>query len=158
MEEVTDDSTARPARKVRTRRARSVTESLLSIVLTLEAFLVFFVALVVYGLDQLPPEMAFIGGSTFILLLVLTSGVLRYPAGVWFGWVLQVALLATGLLNPVLYGVAAVFVGIWIFCFIRGRQIDRQKASMLASQPESPSAESLSAESPSTETPKENNA
>jgi len=143
---VTEGASPRPVRTARVRRARSTTESLLSIVLALEAFLVFFITLVVYGLDQLPPEVAFIGGATFVLLLVLASGVLRYPAGIWFGWVLQAALLATGILNPVLYVVAAVFVGIWIFCFIRGRQIERQKASFLATQP------------PSTETPKENNA
>jgi hypothetical protein len=146
MEEVTDG--ASPARKVRVRRARSTTESLLSIVLALEAFLVFFITLVVYGLDQLDPATAFTGGAVFILLIVLTSGILRYPAGVWFGWVVQAALLATGFLNPVLFFVAAVFVGIWIFCFIRGRQIESQKASFLAAQ----------TESPSTETPKENNA
>lgn len=138
-------------RAARSRRARSVTESLLSIVLALEAFLVFFVTLAVYGLRQLPPETAFLGGSVFVLLLVLAAGILRYPAGIWTGWVLQAALLALGFVNPILFLVSAVFVGIWIFCFVRARQIERDKASMLAS-----TSEPSSAESPSTETPKEN--
>ena len=43
----------RPARQPRARRQRSVTEMLLSIVLALEAILVFFVTLVVYGLKSL---------------------------------------------------------------------------------------------------------
>ena len=128
---------AQPARKVRVRRTRSVTESLLSIVLLLESFLVFFVTLVVYGLRALDPVVTFVGGAVFIVLLLATSGVLRHPAGIAFGWLLQVALIATGFITIPMFFVAAVFAGIWVFCFIKGRQIDRQKAEYAAalSQP-----------------------
>ena len=120
-------SEARPAR--RPRRARSLTESLLTIVLALEAVLVFFVALTVYGLHALPPAVAFGGGAGLVILLALTTRILRYPLGVWVGWFLQVALLATGIVLPVLYIVAGVFVAMWIFCFVRARQIDRANSS-----------------------------
>jgi len=148
MEEVSEGKASARSPRTRVRRARSVTESLLSIVLSLEAFLIFFVTLVVYGLDQLDPVTTFAGGAIFIVLLALTGGVLRFPAGVWFGWVLQVAILATGFFVPAMFGIGAVFVALWTFCFIRGRQIDSQKASFLAEQ---------SSHNP-TETPKENNA
>lgn len=113
----------------RPRRARSASESLLSIVLGLEAILVFFVMLTAFGLRALPPVAAFAGGGALILALVLVAGLQRYPWGVWPGWVLQVVLLATGVLLPVMYVVAAVFVGIWIFCFVKGRQLDRGTAA-----------------------------
>jgi hypothetical protein len=109
----------------RPRRQRSLTESLLTIVLGLEAVLVFFVALTVYGLHALPPLAAFGGGAVAVILLALTTLIVRYPWGVWVGWVLQAALLATGIVLPALYVAAGFFVAMWIFCFVRARQIDR---------------------------------
>jgi hypothetical protein len=120
-------------RAAKPRRARSLTESLLSIVLALEAVLVFFIALTVYGLHALPPLEAFVGGAALAILLALATRVVRYPWGVWVGWVLQLVLLATGILLPALYIAAAIFVAMWIFCFVRARQIDR--ANSVSSDP-----------------------
>ena len=108
------------------RRERSVTESLLSIVLGLEAVLVFFIALTVFGLHALPPAEAFGGGAVLALLLIVGAWAVRYPWGVWYGWVLQVVLVLTGIVLPALYIAAGFFLAMWIFCFIRGRQIDKQ--------------------------------
>ncbi|MCU1406383.1 MAG: hypothetical protein JWQ43_2686 [Glaciihabitans sp.] len=115
------------SRQPRPRRARSVTEMLLSIVLVLEAVLVFFVTLTVYGLDVLTPALAFGGGAALLVVQMITTQLLRFHWGMWIGWGLQVALLATGLLLPAMYIVAAVFVAMWVYCYIRGQQIDRQK-------------------------------
>jgi hypothetical protein len=120
---VTSERAGRP------RRPRSVTESLLSIVLLLDAVLVFFVTLTVFGLKALPAGPAFAGGAVFAVLLLATATVLRYRWGLWLGWVLQVALLATGLLLPAMYVVAALFIAMWVYCYIRGTQIDRDKSS-----------------------------
>jgi hypothetical protein len=116
-------SAATPAKVRRPRRQRSITESLLSIVLGLEAILVFFIALTVFGLHALPPVEAFGGGAVLALLLALGTRLVRYSWGVWFGWVLQVALVATGIILPALYIAAAFFVAMWIFCFVRARQL-----------------------------------
>jgi hypothetical protein len=107
------------------RRQRSLTESLLSIVLGLEAILVFFIALTVFGLHALPPVEAFGGGAVLALLLALGTRLVRYPWGVWVGWVLQAMLVATGILLPALYIAAAFFLALWIFCFVRARQLER---------------------------------
>jgi Protein of unknown function (DUF4233) len=120
-------------RAAKPRRTRSLTESLLSIVLALEAVLVFFIALTVYGLHALPPLEAFVGGAALAIVLALATRVVRYPWGVWVGWVLQLVLLATGILLPALYIAAAIFVAMWIFCFVRARQIDR--ANLVSSAP-----------------------
>ena len=110
----------------RVKRQRSLTESLLSIVLTLEAILVFFISLTVYGLHRLSPAQAFIGGALLVVVLVLATRIVRWNWGVWVGWVLQVVLLATGLVLPALYIAALFFIALWIFCFVRARQVDRQ--------------------------------
>ena len=116
------EPTPRPARRV-----RSTSESLLSIVLALEAMLVFFVSLTVFGLRVLPALIALGGGTLLIVILLMAGRALRYPWGIWVGWVLQAVLIATGMLLPVMYVVGAVFVAIWVYCFVRGRQIDRQR-------------------------------
>ncbi len=124
------------SRVAKPRRQRSVSESLLSIVLGLEAFLVFFVTLAAFGLRVLEPVLAFVGGAGLIVALVLVAGLLRFSWGVWLGWVLQAVLLATGILLPIMFLVAAGFVGIWIYCFIKGGQLDRAKAAYLANNSE----------------------
>jgi hypothetical protein len=122
------DGTAKAARKPRVRRQRSLTESLLSIVLGMEAVVIFFVALTVYGLHALSPAQAFGGGAALLVLLVIGTRLVRWTWGVWVGWVLQLVLLATGLVLPALYIVAVVFIGLWVYCFVRARRIDAENA------------------------------
>lgn len=120
-------------RPARVRRARSLTETLLSITLGLEAGMMFFAAMVVFGLDRFDPDwLALVYGAAAILVLVLVAGLQRYPAGVWIGAVLQLAIIATGFIEPAMFFVGALFTALWIYCFVRGRQIDAQKAAWLA--------------------------
>ena len=119
----------------RARRTRTASESLLSIVLGLEAILVFFVMLTAFGMKVLPPAAAFGGSVGLIVALVLVAGVVRYRWGVWLGWALQVVLVATGILLPVMWVIGLGFAAIWIYCFAKGRQLDRAKAEYLKSLP-----------------------
>ena len=128
-------SAEQPPRPVR--RRRSLTESLLSIVLGLEAALVFFVILTVFGLDLLPPAVTFGAGIALMVVLVLASRAVRHDWGVWLGWLLQLVLVLLGLIHPALYVAGGIFVAIWIYCFVTGRRIDRRNAAYLASQPSS---------------------
>lgn len=118
----------------RTRRERSVTESLLSIVLVLEAIVLFFVALVLFGLKTLSPALAFGGAAGFVVVILLTIAVLRWPIGVAIGWVIQAALISIGILNPVVYLVGAGFAAFWVWCFVRARQIERRRREYLAAE------------------------
>jgi len=123
-----------PAPRVRRpRRQRSVTESLTSIVLLLEAIVLFFVTLVFFGLHTLTPAGAFGGGAAFIVVILITIALLRYPVGMALGWVIQAALIALGALNPVMYVVGAGFAAFYSWCFVRGRQIDARRRDFLAS-------------------------
>lgn len=117
--------TRRPARP---RRQRSVTESLLSIVLILEAFVLFFTTLTAFGLKVLDPEwLALPLGGAFIVVLVIASALMRFSWGVWVGWVMQVAIMATGFVLPMMFLVGAGFAALWIFCFVKARQIEALK-------------------------------
>jgi hypothetical protein len=119
----------------RVRRERSLTETVLSITHGLGAAQKFFAALVVVGLDRSDPDwLALVYGAVFIIVLVIAAALQRYTWGVWFGAVLQLAIIATGLLEPMMFLVGAAFLALWVYCFVRGRQIDRQKAAWLAAQ------------------------
>ena len=115
------------AKPPRPRRVRSVSESLLSIVLGLEAVLMFFVMLTAFGVKALPPAIAFGGGIALIVALLFSGRLLRYPWGVWVGWFLQAVLIALGIVLPVMYFIGIGFTAIWVYCFVKGRQIDIAK-------------------------------
>ncbi|TDT64643.1 DUF4233 domain-containing protein [Frigoribacterium sp. PhB116] len=128
------DPTGR-ARPTRRARRRGAAESLLSIVLVLEAMSLFFVMLVVNGRDLLPTGVAFGGGLGAIVLILLVSRTLRWRWGIVLGWVVQLGLVACGLLDPVMYVVAALFVAIWTYCLVKGTQLDRLNAARFGPQP-----------------------
>ncbi len=113
----------------RVRRERSASESLLSIALALEAVLVFFVVLVVFGLRLLPAGLVFGGGAVLFVLLLVATRLVRYGWGVWLGWLLQAVLVALGILLPLMYFIGALFLAIWIYCFVMGRRLDRRNAT-----------------------------
>lgn len=121
------------SRTPRPRRTRSVTELLLSIVLVLDATLIFFVALTAFGLKALGPAPAFVGGTVLILVFVALARMLHHPWAVWIGWGLQVVLIALGFILTPMFVVGAGFAAIWTYCFIKGRQIDAAKAAILSS-------------------------
>jgi len=123
------------SRPARPRRRRSTTESLLSIVLLLEAILLFFVTLVLFGLKTVSPALAFGGGAAFVVVILITIALMRWPIGIAIGFAIQAGLVALGLLNPVMYVVGAGFAAFWIWCFVRGRQIDRKRRDYLESTP-----------------------
>lgn len=102
---------------------------LLSVVLLLEAILVFFVTLTVYGMRALDTVPAFVSGALLMVVLLATTQLIRYRWGMWLAWALQVVLLATGLLLPAMYFVSAVFIAMFVYCYIRGGQIDRQRSA-----------------------------
>ncbi|WP_168916102.1 DUF4233 domain-containing protein [Microcella flavibacter] len=118
-------SAASPARPPR--RERTATESLLSVVLVLEAIVVVFGMLVIFGLRVVEPAVAFTGGAVLILLLIAATRIVRYPWGQWVGHALQLVLLATAFLEILAGVAAAIFVGFWIWALVKGRQLDAAK-------------------------------
>lgn len=124
---------------MRQRRTRSVTESLLSIVLVLEALVLFFASLTFFGLKILQPAVpawvALPAGGAAILVFLATTAVLRYRWGIAIGWVLQAALVALGILSPFMYLVGGGFALLWIYCFTRGRRIDSGRADTHQGEP-----------------------
>ncbi|MGM1030762.1 MAG: DUF4233 domain-containing protein [Actinomycetota bacterium] len=109
----------------RQRPARGAMESLLRVVHSLEAAGIAFGALAVWGVTRdWPGPVAF--GAVGVLLIA-TMPLLRHTWGWLVSLATQVALVSLTWFEPVWGAVALVVVGLWIFCFVKARQIERQR-------------------------------
>lgn len=124
---MTDTTAAPDSPARRPKRERSALESLLTVTLGMEVLAVIFGTLAINGLDVAPPGVVFGVGGALVLLLLIATRVVRYRWGVWFGHVLQVVLLSTGFIEILAAVTAAIFVGFWIYCFVKGTQLDAAK-------------------------------
>jgi hypothetical protein len=109
----------------RPKRTKTATESLLQIAVSLEIAVVFFGALALRGLGMYSAGVVAIGTAVALVILVVLYRLLRYRAGVYFGHLVQAALLASFVWDVVIGLSAVVVVGFWIFGAIRGPQLDR---------------------------------
>jgi len=119
----TSPATGRPARG-RVRRERGVTETLLSVVLVLEAVILIFAGLTLIGLSEYPLWMILGGTGWAVAMYLLVSQLQRWTWGIVLGGILQVVLLATGFLHGFMFVIGAVFAGLWVWCLVRARRIE----------------------------------
>lgn len=108
--------------------ARSARRQFAATILTLEAFVVLFASLVVFGLRVLPPTATWVLGGTLAVSLLLAAGLLRSPVGYWAGSALQVPILASGLLVTAMFAVGGIFGVLWVVALRLGGRIDRERA------------------------------
>ncbi|MFJ7065642.1 DUF4233 domain-containing protein [Streptomyces sp. NPDC101115] len=69
-----------------------------------------------------------------MVLSVLLCGMITRPGGVQMGWALQIALVASGFVVPVMFFLGAVFAVLWWASVHYGRKIDAVKADWAARQ------------------------
>ncbi len=108
---------------------RSPKRTLAASMLVLEAFAVFFGALVAGRMNSdlgLGRSLTILGGLA--LACVVTAGLLRWRAGFLLGGLLQVLVIATGLWLPAMYFVGAVFALLWVLALRVGGRIERERA------------------------------
>jgi hypothetical protein len=104
------------------------TRRLCSAVLTFEAVLMLLSILVLNGFSVLPPAAAGGVGGGMAALCLITAGSLGRPWGYMFGHLVQVAVVALGLLAPVIVVVGFIFAALWIAAYVLGLRIDRDRA------------------------------
>ncbi|MCK9795660.1 DUF4233 domain-containing protein [Isoptericola sp. 4D.3] len=117
-----------------------------SMMLQLEAFVVLFAGVALYGLRnsdyergrlviESPAALWAVVGVLFVVLLVM-SRMVGTPLGYYAGTVVQVPVLAMGLLLPMMFVVGVVFVAMWVVALRLGGRIDRERAAYDAQHPE----------------------
>ncbi len=116
------------------RRARSARRMFASTILLLEAFVVFFAALVAYGLRLAEPGAIGVAAGAIALTAVLSAALLRTQAGYLLGSAVQVWVIATGVVVPAMYALGAVFAVLWVVSLRLGGRIDAERAERLAAE------------------------
>lgn len=101
-----------------------------SAVLAIEAIVVFLgTALAASNGSVSNTGAAWATGLILMTLLIVGLGTLGHRWGVWFGWVLQVLVLATSLVvGWTMLVIGLIFAVLWIFAVRQGRRVDALRA------------------------------
>ncbi len=129
------------------KKRRSIKALFASTVLVLEAFAVLFGTLVSFGLhrDEYPVGLLLSGGALLSVALIATCAFVTRSAGLKAGWVLQVLIVATGFVEPMMFVVGMLFAAAWWYALTTGARLDRENVERdkaqrewTAAQPEEP--------------------
>ena len=109
---------------------------LCSAVLSMEAIVV-FLGILVAGTngDHDNKALIFILGFALMVVLFLAVGALRRPWGLTVGWILQIPVLAIGVLVPAMFIVGGIFLALWYAAIQQGTKIDVLKAQRAGELP-----------------------
>lgn len=99
-----------------------------------EFFVIGFAGLVAMKSDDLSSTAVWTVCGVGMLLSVLLCGVITRPGGVQLGWALQIALVASGFVVPMMFILGLVFGGLWWASVHYGRKIDEVKARWAAQE------------------------
>ncbi|MEU7648324.1 MULTISPECIES: DUF4233 domain-containing protein [Streptomyces] len=97
-----------------------------------EFFVIGFAGLVAMKDPDLSMGTVWTVSGIAMLLCVLLCGVITRPGGVQLGWALQIALIVSGFVVPMMFIMGAVFAGLWWASVHFGRQVDEAKARFAA--------------------------
>ncbi|AIY00649.1 hypothetical protein ART_1050 [Arthrobacter sp. PAMC 25486] len=117
------------------KKPRSTRLMFASVVLVLEAFVALFLGLGLFGVHGKNPAYL-IAAGVLALLMILACGVIRRPWGPAFGWILQIALIASGIWESSMFVVGVLFAVAWWYALYAGARIDRENAARAKAQAE----------------------
>lgn len=106
-----------------------------------EVFIIGFAGLVAMKDPDLTMATVWTVSGIAMLLCVLLCGMIGRPGGVQLGWVLQIALIASGFIVPTMFVLGVAFAALWWASVHYGRKIDEAKARFAAqaqAEPEAP--------------------
>ena len=97
-----------------------------------EFFVIGFAGLVAMQAPDLSMATVWTVSGVAMFLCVLLCGLVTRPGGVALGWALQVALIASGLVVPMMFVLGVIFAALWWASVHYGRKVDEAKARFAA--------------------------
>jgi hypothetical protein len=96
--------------------------------LVLEAIVIALSVPVMITVSDVDRAPAFAAGLGLAGLAVLTAALLRYRWAYALGWLVQVGVLALGLVTAAMYVIGVIFGGLWVMAIVLGRRVELVKA------------------------------
>lgn len=112
------------------RNKKSTQRTLGSMLMAFESFVVFFATLVAFGLKVADGPTVWAVGLTLSFLLIASPAILGRKYSYYWGWFLQLAIVAIGIWVPLMYVVGGIFVCLWAWAMIAGSTIDKARAAL----------------------------
>ncbi|NHC45109.1 DUF4233 domain-containing protein [Motilibacter aurantiacus] len=109
--------------------------SLAAIVLTFEAFVVFFAMLVAANLSDLPTGPVVATGLALAAACLVVTGLLRHRWAYGLGSLLQVAIVATGFVVPAMWLLGPVFAAMWFGFMVLSTRVERAARASAGVEP-----------------------
>ena len=81
---------------------------------------------------------AIIYGCVVSFLLFVAAGLIRRPGGFVIGWIMQVAMIGFGFVEPSFFFIGVVLIGLWVAAIVVGRKGEAARAALLAAEPKKP--------------------
>ncbi|WP_125612493.1 DUF4233 domain-containing protein [Specibacter cremeus] len=107
------------------KKRRSTKVMFASTVLGLEAFVVFFAALALFGLHD--KNVVFLTvGIALAVAFVVSCAFMAKKWGPALGWILQLLLITSGFLEPTMFVIGLLFAITWWYGLRAGGRIDRE--------------------------------
>jgi hypothetical protein len=106
--------------------------TLCSSTLISEVLVIGLAALVAVRLTDTSATTIWAVSGTAMVLCLLLCGLVTRPGGVQFGWALQIALIASGVVVPAMFVLGVIFAGLWWASVHFGRKVDEIKAARAA--------------------------
>jgi hypothetical protein len=104
-------------------------------VLVFEGLVVLFATLVALDLTDVDDGTLWLVGGAVSVACVVAAGLLRRPWGYAVGTALQVVVVATGLVVPVMFFLGLLFAGLWFVVLHLGRKVERLQRERAAEGP-----------------------
>jgi hypothetical protein len=112
---------------------RSLQRTMCAAILSLEAVVLGLTTPVMISLSNVSWQAATLIGVGLLVACILVAGMLRRPSAYYLGWAIQIAAVGLGFVIPVMFGLGAIFLGLWWAAYAVGAKIDREKAAAATS-------------------------
>lgn len=109
-------------------------KTLCAAVLAFESIVVLLAIPVAIVVEGVSPAAGISVGLGLVVACVLVSGSQRKDWGLWAGWILQLVVIATGLVVPTMFFLGTLFAVLWFFAIRVGRRGDGLKAAREAAE------------------------
>lgn len=111
-------------------------KALASIVLGFELFVVVLMGFTLFGLSVFEPrELGLYAGGALALVCIMGLALMRARhVGIVIGWIAHALMLSVAILLPMSLIVSLLFTALWVYCMIKGAQIDRDRRDWIAAQ------------------------